>query len=79
MWLELSSALLSAPVKKHVMAQQFVDRVVVSVCRLKLPPPRCAPGGVVFGDAPLEDNLNLFPLRNLRMRSQAERRSDRSV
>ena len=64
---------------RRVMDQQFVDCVVVSVCRLKLPPPRRAPGGVVFGGAPLEYNLNLFPNGEAAMRSQAERQSDRSA
>ena len=48
------------------MDQLFVNRVVGSVCRVKLPPTRRAPGGVVFGDAPLEYDLNLLSRRNLR-------------
>ena len=43
-----------------------VDRVVGSVRHLELPPPRRAPGAVVFGDAPMEYDLNRFPRRNLR-------------
>jgi len=48
------------------MDRQFIDGVVGSVCRLKLPMSCRAPGGVVFGDAPLQYNLNLFPRRKLR-------------
>src|ERR1017187_1082920 len=51
---------------RRVMEQLFVHRVVGGVCRFKPPPPRCAPSGVVVGDAPLEDNLNRFSGRNLR-------------
>src|ERR1017187_5910546 len=51
---------------RRVMDRLFVDRVVGSVCRIKPPPARRAPGGVVFGDAPLEYDLDLFPRRNLR-------------
>src|ERR1019366_8810383 len=51
---------------RRVMDQPFVDCVAGSVCRLKLPPSGRAPGGVVFGNAPLEYNLNLFPGRKLR-------------
>ena len=47
------------------MDQLFVDRVVGGVCRIKLPPPRRAPG-VAFGDALLEYDLDLCPRRNLR-------------
>ena len=48
------------------MDQQFVYRVIGSVCRLESPPASRAPSGVVHGDAPLEYDLNLFPRRNLR-------------
>src|ERR1035441_10452177 len=47
------------------MYQLFVDRVVGSIRRIELPPARRAPS-VVFGDAPLEYDLDLFPRRNLR-------------
>src|ERR1035438_6145880 len=48
------------------MDQQFIDRVIVSIGRLELPSARRAPGSVVFGDAPLEYDLDLLPRRNLR-------------
>ena len=48
------------------MVQQFVYRVIGSVCRLESPAAGRAPGGVVQGDAPLENDLNLFPRRDLR-------------
>src|ERR1035441_9810531 len=51
---------------RRVMDQLFVNRVVGSVRRIELPPARCAPCGVVFGDAPLEYDLDLCPRRNLR-------------
>ena len=51
---------------RRVMDQQFVYRVIGSVCRLESPPASRAPGGVVCGGAPLEYDLNLFPRRNLR-------------
>src|ERR1019366_7283491 len=51
---------------RRVMVQQFVYRVIGSVCRLESPAAGRAPGGVVQGDAPLENDLNLFPRRNLR-------------
>jgi hypothetical protein len=47
------------------MVQQFVYRVIGSVCRLESPPASRAPG-VVVGGAPLEHDLNLFPRRDLR-------------
>src|SRR5258708_6732698 len=50
---------------RRIMDQHFVDRVIGSVRRLELSPPRRAPSGVVFGDAPLQYDLNLFPRRNL--------------
>src|ERR1035438_9544308 len=55
----------TSPVRS-VMDQQFIDRVIVSIGRLELPSASRAPGSVVFGDAPLEYDLNLLPRRNLR-------------
>src|SRR2546427_723675 len=48
------------------MNQQFVNRLVGSVCRLKPPPPGRAPSVVVFRHVPLEYDLNTFSGRNLR-------------
>src|SRR5258708_16738480 len=51
---------------RRFMDQYFVNRVIGSVRSLELLTPRCAPSGFVFGDPPLEYDLNLFPARNLR-------------
>ena len=48
------------------MDQQFVYRVIGSVCRLESPPTSRAPNGIVYGGTPLEYDLNLFPRRDLR-------------
>jgi hypothetical protein len=51
---------------RRVIDQQFVDRVVGNVCVLELSPPRLTPGGIFFGHAPLEYDLNRFSRRNPR-------------
>jgi hypothetical protein len=48
------------------MDRQFVYWVIGSVRRLESEPASRAPSGVVYGDAPLEYELNLFSRRNLR-------------
>lgn len=62
---------------RRVMDQQFVYRVIGSVCRLESPPASRAPGGVVYGYAPLEYDLNLFPRRD--PRSDLRRNDDLTV
>ena len=59
------------------MDQQFVHRVIGSVCCLESPPASRAPGSVVYGDAPLEYDLNLFPRRD--PRSDLRRNADLTV
>src|ERR1035438_7819243 len=51
---------------RRVMDQRLIYRVIGGVSRLELPSTGRAPSGIVRGDAPLEDHLNLFPWRNLR-------------